>query len=1190
MMENSTKHFGFLILAAMLLVSACYKEQEAEVSAMPTGKGLVIMAENTPLSKVDIDHGSSVWEYGDSISVVYDGQVYIYKTVQTGNQVTFTCANGIADYDESRRIIAYYPAVSSDEVVSVHAEQEISFIGSDQINSAKAPLVGVADSEVLSDGVLRMSFHNICSVIEFRMDQGVISDRIKSLKVEPASETGFEGYLSFAGTVNPETLAIATQSTGNSITLNFSEDAILDRPLTLKIPVGRFKSPSGLKLTAEGANGSAVSRVVYTTGIESYTETSGIYSVKHFAKPLYPFVLTPPETVDLGLSVLWASCNLGATAPEEYGSYYAWGETGTKDMYNWGNYKFGASDTGPFSKYNTDETYGTVDGKTILEPDDDVANLKLGKNWRMPTEEELQELIDNCTWTTETINEISGRKVTSNKTGYTDRWIFLPAGGYMDESEVKSASAGYYWSSILKTDRPSHGRRLLFGNNDPLIGQAGRNYGMFVRPVYVDKSNIPVTSVSIVPSRILVEVGNSASLTASIRPADATDQLISWSSADPSIATVDQSGRVTGVGEGTTSIIATCGGRSFLCTVFVKQEMPSGAVNLGLSVNWASCNVGASSPEEFGGYYAWGETTVKSDYSWSNYKYGTSTTTLTKYNTNSSNGTVDNLTVLQMSDDAAKAKLGGKWRMPTDAECTELRENCTWIGVNFNGVNGSLVYSNVEEYADNCIFLPYAGSWSGTTLSGAATYGRYWSSSLSTDTPSKAWDIHFHWSKINQDQFGRSLGRSVRPVYGEISVSSVTITPSTLSLFIGKTSTLTANVRPSNATDNSVTWSSSNTAVATVNSSGKVTAVAAGTATITATANDGSGKKATCAVTVKAPVDLSSSCTANCYIVSQAGTYKFKTVKGNSSTSVGTVSSVAVLWESFGTATAPSKGAIIASVSYSSNYITFSTPSTLKNGNAVIAAKNSNGTIIWSWHIWVCSGYDPLSKAQTYKNSAGKMMDRNLGATSATPGDVGAFGLSYQWGRKDPFLDRGSLSSITQAASTLSWPNAVASNSSNGTITYSVAHPTTFITYGDNYNGDWHYSGDSSSADNTRWQSNKTIYDPCPAGWRVPEGDVWAKASNHTESTYITVSYDSTKKGTNLTGVLSSASIVWYPYSANKYENDGRLGGRGGGSEWWSCTPDYVNARTFRILSSNRVYTYAVAARAAGLSVRCIKE
>ena len=186
--------------------------------------------------------------------------------------------------------------------------------------------------------------------------------------------------------------------------------------------------------------------------------------------------------------------------------------------------------------------------------------------------------------------------------------------------------------------------------------------------------------------------------------------------------------------------------------------------------------------------------------------------------------------------------------------------------------------------------------------------------------------------------------------------------------------------------------------------------------------------------------DLSTDGNANCYIVSQPGKYKFKTVKGNSISSVGEVKSTSVLWESFGTSTTPSKGELIKRVQYEDGYILFQTPSILKKGNAVIAAKDSDGEILWSWHIWLTD----MPEEQVYFNDAGTMMDRNLGATSAIPGDVGAIGLLYQWGRKDPFLGSSSSDVAVQAKSTISWPVAVECRPHTGTISYSIAHPTTF--------------------------------------------------------------------------------------------------------------------------------------------------
>ena len=185
-------------------------------------------------------------------------------------------------------------------------------------------------------------------------------------------------------------------------------------------------------------------------------------------------------------------------------------------------------------------------------------------------------------------------------------------------------------------------------------------------------------------------------------------------------------------------------------------------VDLGLSVKWATMNVGASKPEDYGDYFAWGETTTKSTYNWSTYKYcNGSSDSLTKYNTNSSYGTVDNKTQLELSDDAARANWGGSWRMPTGAELTELRENCTWTWTTQNGVNG---YKVTSKKNGNSIFLPAAGCRYDSSLDYAGSRGYYWSSSLFTDYPLNAWSVYFNSDNVYGDSYSRRYGFSVRPV------------------------------------------------------------------------------------------------------------------------------------------------------------------------------------------------------------------------------------------------------------------------------------------------------------------------------------------------------------------------------------------------------------------------------------------
>ncbi|MBO5814816.1 MAG: hypothetical protein J6R30_01725 [Bacteroidales bacterium] len=325
-------------------------------------------------------------------------------------------------------------------------------------------------------------------------------------------------------------------------------------------------------------------------------------------------------------------------------------------------------------------------------------------------------------------------------------------------------------------------------------------------------------------------------------------------------------------------------------------------------------------------------------------------------------------------------------------------------------------------------------------------------------------------------------------------------------------------------------------------------------------------------------INLSEAGTANSYIVSSAGSYKFSTVKGNSSTSVGIVSKAEVLWESFGTDVTPNVGDLVKNAVYTDGCITFQTAETFKEGNAVIAAKDASGNILWSWHIWLTD----QPEEQVYKNNAGTMMDRNLGATSATPGDVGALGLLYQWGRKDPFLGSSSISSNTIAKSTITWPSAVSTSSSTGTVDYVTSHPTTFVTGVSSSDYDWCYSSRDSLW--TISHQTKSIYDPCPVGWRVPDGGsngVWAKAG------FDDTTYDSTNEGMSFG--ISSPSTTWYPASGHRYDDDGSLSGVGDGG-YWSASPNGGCAYNLSFNNHRSVGPSTYSNRAFGSSVRCVKE
>ena len=428
------------------------------------------------------------------------------------------------------------------------------------------------------------------------------------------------------------------------------------------------------------------------------------------------------EYVDLGLpsGTLWATCNVGANKPEDYGDYFAWGETQPKDYYNWSTYKYCNGSATTLTKYCTNSDFGTIDNKTVLEAADDAARANWGGSWRMPTDAELTELCEQCTWTWTTQNGVYGYKVTSKKSDYTNKSIFLPAAGYRNVSSLYYAgSDGYYWSSSLLTDYPSNARFVGFYSDYVRRSPNGRYYGYSVRPVCTQNSML---------QREMYIWQNGGKTTFVV--------------ADVDSVTFTKDEEITPPTTGT--------------------ENGYEWVDLGLSVKWATCNVGATKPEEYGDYFAWGEVEPKEYYDWNNYKWcNGSESTLTKYNNNSSNnGIVDNKTQLELSDDAAHANWGSDWRMPTKEEQDELLEKCTWTWTTKNGVNGY----NVTGSNGNSIFLPAAGQYYNNTFAYSNSMGYYWTSSLETERLGCAQNWIFNSGIVTWGSGFRFVGNSVRPV------------------------------------------------------------------------------------------------------------------------------------------------------------------------------------------------------------------------------------------------------------------------------------------------------------------------------------------------------------------------------------------------------------------------------------------
>lgn len=306
-------------------------------------------------------------------------------------------------------------------------------------------------------------------------------------------------------------------------------------------------------------------------------------------------------------------------------------------------------------------------------------------------------------------------------------------------------------------------------------------------------------------------------------------------------------------------------------------------------------------------------------------------------------------------------------------------------------------------------------------------------------------------------------------------------------------------------------------------------------------------------------VNLSKDGTANCYIVPPVySEYAFKaTVKGNSNESVGAISSAEVLWETRNTSNSIKVGDVIAEVSFDGANVHFMLPPNPAPGNALIAVKDALGTILWSWHIWVVD-FDPVKTGQVYIGG-NMMMDRNLGALSVIPaesmsGDYGAYGLYYQWGRKDPFAFRGVVV-----------PSDAITFESNYLLSIdpTIQNPT--VVYGDT---DW-------GVDENLWDIFKTKYDPCPVGWRVPDNTVWDGIYNeHFQNfpyTYrvIPEPYSVPEAYYPLGGICNSYGIEFW----NHY------------GRWWTSTRGQhynLHFESHADLGDSYVYT--------SMSVRCMKD
>ena len=910
--------YTYLLLAASIgLLAGCSQVEQDSTNADHFSDGdlvekvifevLPIKDGDDPETKASaVPNGGTVgfvWEATDTVGIYPDKGSQVFFNIEDGvgtSSVSFT--GGGWALKQNSTYTSYYPFVG--DIYLKRDKIPVSFAGQKQIGTT-SPFVGAryylaTEASTSEHGVLRFSYSTLNTIINVNATLPAGTYTKMSLTIE-------EPLFIEEGTYSLDERTIVGTKFTNTLEIEL-EDVVLTEEAT--IPVYIMSAPVDLRekevvvrfMAADGMSYSSHKNPskAYMAGTR-YGLTCD--EIERDSQPI-------PEAIDLGLSVKWASFNLGASKPEEYGDYFAWGEVSPRSVvpegaHAWSIYELCNGEYAHMLKYNTNPSYGDVDGLSILEIVDDAAAVTLRGSWRMPTAEELDELLESCDWNWTSKGNVYGYEVVSKVNGNS---VFLPAAGYKgDDSYVSEAGeTGLYWSSSLTKGYQTYtAQRLRFTDGEIDEIDINRSFALQIRPVwdellspavvfadpnfetycienfdtngngeisyseaemvtFIDVTSMGITSLQgiecftnltdlscgenqlttldvskntaltklncrynllisldVLNNTALIDLDCSYNqLTSLLTNNDAmtwlscqfnqlttldvshdtsliylycrNNQLTSLDvSYNPALTNLICSPMNDNLDNNLLGTLFIASGQSIQnvtenrsilhipseTQIFVKLE----AVDLGLpsGIKWASSNLGANRPEDFGDYYAWGDPTPyyssqnplmwkegkESGYSWTSYKWCMgSYINLTKYCTDSEfgdNGFTDGKTVLDLDDDAAHVILGGKWRMPTSDEWSELMNNSSVIWTTENGVNGCRFTS---RHTGNSIFLPASGYRFSSSLGNVNDNCLYWSSSLSEGDPGSVWLFFSTPDNSSMWVYARQNGFSIRPV------------------------------------------------------------------------------------------------------------------------------------------------------------------------------------------------------------------------------------------------------------------------------------------------------------------------------------------------------------------------------------------------------------------------------------------
>ena len=1175
------------IFAMLIALTACQEELIQDISSDGFVGTIEDFADQTRTSLAEGNY--IAWSEGDRIAVFQGGadpDCFEVADASAGKtrasfEAVSTSGNDGQNQKYSENIAIYpYSSASSCLTDKVSGGKVLSYtvkpVNYPSIQSYKEDsfptdaLVMAAVTESLSDRDLH--FKAASAVLRFKV-KGTTS--LQSIKVTGNSDEPLSGNASVGVNTDGSSPIVSMTNSPSSVTLDCGKGVALDESeatvFMLCIPPTDF---------AEG----------FTV---TFTDTEGVEDVRTVSKSLsvkqghifgmseitfgqqsgssgeYDYVdeygINHGQGVEID-GVVWAPVNCGYHETDfKYGKLYQWGRKYGQG-YSGELYDINGNKTGTY----TDAAVPTVqsgpvslsegqseDSSNILfkgdnwlpSPFSDLWNIGTEDNptkteydpcpdgWRVPTLPELGRLISNKSSRTMDSKGLVGYWF-SGSIPYSSSvpQMFLSASGYQNYFSYGRGLAGFYWSSRSDAD---NGYVLDMQVNYCWTGYYSIANGSSVRCVQDDGELVPVTSVSLNKSSVTIDEGDTYTLSASISPSNANHQSAHWWSDDESIATVDQTGKVTAVSAGTATITAMAGMKTATCTVTVKDQsvaqegdyIDEYGVNHGPGVEidgvvWAPVNCGYHETDfKYGKLYQWGRK-YGQGYSGASYDVsGNYVGTISDSSVPSVVDAVVSLAEAQSQDNegifykAATSmsdviypsgiplwNIGNEtfpkkteydpcpegWRVPTLAELTNLKAHkSSWT--DSQGFNG-LWFSGKTSYSSTAprVFLCAAGfhEYRRQEAESRGLDGRYWSSKSSS---SYAYRLNFdhNGNNVLTTSNSRVNGYSVRCVKDDgelVPVSSVTLDKSSVTMDEGDTYTLSASISPSDANHQSAHWWSDDESIATVDQTGKVTAVSAGTATITAMAGM---KTATCTVTVKGQT------------VAQEGDYI----------------------DEYG----------------------------INHGQGV----EIDG-VVWAP---VNCGYHK---------------------------DDYEYGKLYQWGRKYGQGYDGYLYDIN-GNYTGTYTDATVPTEKSGPVSMSTGQSKSNedYFYKSSYPYDW-----LSSPDDELWNSGtesdpvKTEYDPCPEGWRVPTYEELDEL-NDNRSSWTTD--ENVQIGYWFSGSKSYSSSVpriFFP-AAGYRDSTSDASDRGRYGIYWSSRPNVNDAYYLGFTSSltNMYNNY----RAYGFSVRCVQ-